>query len=423
MFNWLKLFPPYLTFLTIVLVILPTVAAGCLRFSLYKYLSDAANKVTRLVTPGKSRGQQPRIVDELESRYKRSIGQLEQVNTAAIIDGVYSQEKFRFFGLSLHCEQWDYFCKVLPNLLLAFGLLGTFIGITLNLYNLSQTISQMDGDVSNLAQQLQTPLQSMGIAFITSLIALICSSLLTLTNLRCNTNLAKYLLISSLEDYLDNVFKPKEQGDTRLDKAVNRMVEQQNEFLTRFHENVTAAVESSLGRIALQIANGNKEANNLAKQVYERFTETSGTLATGANTFKTTALFLDKQVQSMTEIVQHPNFVEYSKTLESSATIFREASQKIEQSQFADKLLSATKDLETAQNQFAQSASNLNQSTQSIETAIATLQTSGQNIIDLGNKISSLNQKSSQLIDSTQTILTENKDSFTQIHSELTRFS
>ncbi|WP_107669110.1 hypothetical protein [Cyanothece sp. BG0011] len=147
-------------------------------------------------------------------------------------------------------KKWDYFCRIFPNLLLAFGLFGTFLGITRNLYSLNETISNIGVEADNFIDQFQIPLQNMGIAFISSLIALACSSLLTLINLRCNTTSAKYALISSLEDYLDNILQPTIEGKTRLDKAINRMVDQQNEFLTRFHENVTQAVKSSLGSVA-----------------------------------------------------------------------------------------------------------------------------------------------------------------------------
>ncbi|MBE9170329.1 hypothetical protein IQ238_23345 [Pleurocapsales cyanobacterium LEGE 06147] len=229
MFELLNLIPSYLIYLTVTLVIIPTIAAVCLRYSLYQHLTNSAKKVNRLLAL-ESRGQQPKIVENLENRFRQAREKLEQVNTIALIDGVYSQEKFTCFGFSLRCEQWDYFCQTLPNLLLAFGLLGTFFGITLNLSNISQALEQGSPDVTNLIVQLQTPLQSMGIAFITSLIAIFCSSVLILINLRCNTNLAKSLLISSLEDYLDNIFQRSIEGISRLDLAINRMVKQQEEF-------------------------------------------------------------------------------------------------------------------------------------------------------------------------------------------------
>jgi hypothetical protein len=122
--------------------------------------------------------------------------------------------------------------RVLPNLLLAFGLLGTFLGITLNLTGISELINLSGGGDVNLSIKLQKPLESMGIAFITSLIGLVCSSLITVNNIIFNTNIAKFNLISCLEDYLDNILQPTVEGSSRLDKAVNRMVEKQEEFLT-----------------------------------------------------------------------------------------------------------------------------------------------------------------------------------------------
>ena len=257
MLDILKIFPPSLILLTVILVIFPTIFAVLLRHSLYQYLISSANKILRLLTY-ESRGKQPQIVENLEARFKTASLKLEQVNTMALIDGLYSQERLKFFGVSLRCEQWDYFCQTLPNLLLAFGLLGTLIGISSNLYNLSQTINQSTTNIDNLVSQLQAPLQNMGIAFSTSLTAIFCSSILIIVNLRCNTNFAKSLLISSLEDYLDNIFKVDVQGDTRLDKAVNRMVKQQAEFLNRFHQKVGQVLETTMGNAANKMVAANQ---------------------------------------------------------------------------------------------------------------------------------------------------------------------
>jgi methyl-accepting chemotaxis protein len=418
MFEWIKLFPPYLVFFTLLFVILPAILSSLIRITLYKYLQDSGEKVKRLIT-GRSRGKQPAIVDKLEARFKQASSKLESVNTSALIDGIYSEEEFSFLSKLLRCEQWDYFTRILPNLLLAFGLLGTFLGITLNLTNISEIIHQGNADNSSLVQNLQVPLQSMGIAFITSLIALLCSSVLTVINLRFNTNLARTWLISSLEDYLDNIFHPTIDGHTRLDKAVNRMVEQQNEFLTRFHDNVTKAVESSLGRVAQQIAEGNIEAASLAKQVYERLTETSGTLARGSETFLSSTLLLEKHINSLNEIVQHKNFVEYAQTLNFAVQAFLRASEKIEESQFANKLASATADLVISHNQFAESTSVLNQSTQSIESVIQDFQKSIQWMVDLGEKISLVNQQSAELLSANQNQIVFEEESFKKILTEL----
>jgi len=84
------------------------------------------------------------------------------------------------------------------------------LGITINLAGLSQTISQVEiADIQSLVEQLNQPLQGMGIAFVTSLVAVACSSLLIVINFFWNTTLAKSTLINNIEDYLDNIYLPQ----------------------------------------------------------------------------------------------------------------------------------------------------------------------------------------------------------------------
>ena len=327
-----QLIPFPLLILSIVLVIFPTIFTAIVRIRLYNHLVFLNDKVRRLINRG-SPGQTPTIIKDLEKRFQRASQNLEEVNTAALVDGIYSQEEFNFLGFPLRCHQWDYFSQALPNLLISFGLLGTFLGIVINLSSLIQTIDQVKAtDINNLVEQLQDPIQGMGIAFITSLIAVACSSLLTVINLKWNTNLAREDLISYLEDYLDNILQPTIEGNTRLDRAVNRMVENQEYFLTRFHQNVADAVESSLGKRVEEISKGNKEAADIAKQVYERFTESSGTISKAASEFKSV-------VDEMKPTVKE----------------FNQASETFQQSQFPEKLSEATQNLATIQQNFSNS--------------------------------------------------------------------
>jgi len=393
--EWWKLFPPYLLVLTVLLVILPTIAAICLRISLYSHLIFLESRVLRLINDS-SRGMQPQIVENLEQRFRQASSNLEQVNTFALISGLYSKEKFKFLGFSLRCVQWDEFCRYLPNLLVALGLLGTFLGITLNLFNLSLTITQLQRnnvtDVAVLFQKLQSPLQGMGIAFITSLLAVACSALLTVVNLRWNTNLAKSQLILSLEDYLDNVLQPTIEGHGRLDKAVNRMVEQQHEFLTRFHDNVTAAMERSLGKVAEQIAAGNREATELATRVYDRFSRAAGTIANAADEFNHAVAAMEATTEEFARVAQ----------------IF-------EQSQFAQKLSTATMGLVKTQAKFDRSTVSLAETVKSIERTGKILGSASQQLMKLLGEISSANQTTVQVLELHQ----QNQQSLHNIIPEL----
>ncbi len=399
MLDFFKIFPLELVLLTLIFVILPTIIAAILRHSLYRYLMDAANKVSRLLSSETSRGKQPKIVEDLEDRFRLASQKLEQVNTVALIDGLYSQEKLNFLGISLRCEQWDYFCQTLPNLLLAFGLLGTFIGISSNLYNLSQTINYSSDSVSELIAQLQIPLQNMGIAFFTSLTAIACSSILIGINLRCNTNFAKSLLISSLEDYLDNIFKIKIEGYSRLDLAVDRMVKQQEEFLTRFHVKVGEVLETTIGNAAKQMVKANQGFQNNVDNLVSRFNDVSSSLVTSTNNFQDSVATFQSQVNTVNDLV--PQFQVTSEKLEYSSNIYLEGATKIEKSKFSENLETTTTNLNSITTDLATTQKSFSQSTTFLGEQVHQISESHQQATSLAEQVySQLQQASSQLQDS-----------------------
>ncbi|PHJ68245.1 hypothetical protein VF14_32005 [Nostoc linckia z18] len=364
--------PLELIILTLLFVVLPSITTIFYRLALHRHLINLEEKVRRLINRQPS-GQQPKIVDKLQERFKEASSNLDQVNTAALIDQIYSQEKVGGFT----CEQIDYFCRILPNLLLAFGLLGTFFGITINLGTLSQTINQTNStNVSGLLAELKKPLEGMSIAFITSLTGLFFSTVLTLFNWLKNTSFAKYRLISSLEDYLDNIYHPKVQGDTRLDKIVNKMVSQQDQFLTRFGSTMRQAIEEPMKSVVKEMKQGNEEARHLATQVYERFYEAAGTISAAANEFKHTIDELNKK-----------------------SDVFKQSAEIFAKSQFPQKLSAATGDLATIQERFSQSAASLAETTKFIQQAVVEVQRCSGELTALGLDIKSSNQTAIQVLE------------------------
>ncbi len=298
-FNIIGLIPGYLILLAIVLVIIPTFVAILLRYVLYRHLKYLATKTKRLLA-GINLESTPKIIYELEERFVNSKVSLDQINTAAVIEGAYSQEKFYFLGLSLNCGLIDNFCRILPNLLLSFGLLGTFLGITFNLSNLSQTITQVDiNDVNNLVEELNQPLQGMGVAFTTSLIAIACSSLLTILNLLWNTNIVKSGLLNYLEDYIDNIYLPKIQPISSIEGAIDKF---SNDFEGMLHQ-LSNAIEESMTRAFSRIESSantfEKAANVLDTSAFpERLAAATNDLAIAQNQFSQSSLVLQKSTQS-----------------------------------------------------------------------------------------------------------------------------
>lgn len=363
----------------IALLLVPSGITIVLRFALYNRLTFLEKRVRRLIHRS-DRGEQPEIVQQLETRYREASHNLEQVNTTALIDQIYSQEKV---GL-VSCEQVEYICRTVPNLLIAFGLLGTFLGITINLDSLSQTINQTNAsDVSSLIQQLQVPLRGMGIAFTTSLTGIFFSATITIINLFKNTSVAKYKLISALEDYLDNIYLPEVQGNSRLDKAVDRLVNEFTGFLSRFGTTVREAVESSLGAKIQQIVDVNKQANELAIRVYKGFQESSGTISSATTEFKYAITGFEGAVAATI----------------ANAEKYQQAAQLFENCQFPKKLSDATANLEYAQDNFAKSAFRLANASQAIETAITEILNTSKVLANLGEECNTLNHNSIQALE------------------------
>lgn len=70
MLNFIQQLPPYLVFLTIILVVIPSVVTIYLRWLLHKHLVFLENRVRRLINRGE-RGNQPEIINELEKDLRK----------------------------------------------------------------------------------------------------------------------------------------------------------------------------------------------------------------------------------------------------------------------------------------------------------------------------------------------------------------
>lgn len=338
MMAWLTLFPPYLLALTVLLVILPTVMAILIRIALYRYLRACARIVKRPIDRD-SPSKYPQIIETLESletKFKQVIQDVDRVNTSALVDELYNKEEFPFWIFSLRCVKWDYFGNILPNLLLAFGLLGTFLGITLNLTEIGSLVQGESLDSGHLIENLKVPLQSMGIAFFTSLIALICSSILTVFNFFFNTNIARIDWIASLENYLDNTLHPEIIEGSPLD----RMIKQQGEFL---------------------------------ESIKQALTDNSAVFSSSVTSFSDSVKSFEERLDRLEIIIQHENFIEYSATLERCVSDFQKTIDTLERSKVTTNLVTATQNLNSTQEQLSNTIQALQDCSNLIEKTMETL--------------------------------------------------
>lgn len=163
-----------------------------------------------------------------------SKNQQEKINKLALIEKRCSEnQELKIWERNKRSYQ------ALPNSLLAIGLLGTFLGITMNLFLISRNTA---GEL-----QLQTALPdiigSMAIAFVSSLAALAGSVFLTKFHPTYDLDIEKEKLLISLEDYLDNDFFISQNQPTVGDKidvlikSIDNYSKSLNNFITTLPKN------------------------------------------------------------------------------------------------------------------------------------------------------------------------------------------
>ncbi len=462
MFGLLGLIPQYLLIFILLFIILPSAIAVFVRIFLHKEILGIANIID-------SKDKSKLII--IQKAFKEASVGIKLTNTLALLETFYNEQKI--FGLSY--DKWDYFCKLLPNLLITFGLLGTFLGITLNLGDISGIINQNGTNSSFVVGNLKAPLQSMSIAFASSLFAILFSAILTIINFIWNTELAKNNLFSLLEDYLDNDYSvPEIDLEFKIKKVLNSVLyppteNQNNIFQDNFEQLLNRVLEKTLDPFSQTLSNSAKTFNDavtsfkseadVIKQSATSIQESFGKLETGVTIFKeasdnivkasgaientqnqlhnwvnrfdTTQDTFNKSVQKFTDNIETlinsntasigtiitigTRLEESSKIFDVSSKNFIKASKTIEKSEFPEKLLSASQHLD----RFSESAYTLNQSTQTMQEIIHNFHTSIDQISSLGEDIKKLNQQSVEIININEQRLIKEEEKLNKIQIEL----
>jgi uncharacterized phage infection (PIP) family protein YhgE len=326
----------------------------------------------------------PDILEELEKRYRNACAVLEQVNTIALVRQIFKNQKLD----NISYEKVDYFCRLVPNLLIASGLMGTFLGITLNLTQVHKIINNSQTtEIQELIVKLKPSLQSMGLAFGTSLLALAGSVLLSVLYYRWNTSLMQARLLILLEDYLDNIYQPTVEGHTRLDKVVDKMEKNFDVFLANFGTTVRVSVEEAFRGNLTRLTEAHENLAEQAIEMYASFRESSSTFDGSANTMRATVQKFQNISQNLTSTIN-----QLSNTLKNSSS-----------------------ELANTQRELSQSVMLLYSATQSNDQAVTTLKSATENVLALADGIGELNQNSSVILETTR----HNQDDLAKIIPQL----
>lgn len=234
----------------------------------------------------------------------------EKLNSISIIEKAWTE--------NLELQRWERdkrSYQSLPNLLLAIGLLGTFLGITINLFLLGRNTA---GKIE-LQQALSDIVGGMGIAFGSSLVALFFSIVLTRFYSIHILEIEKERIIIGLENFLDNEHIPQIlRGKTLIDRVnslintIDNYSHNMHNLLTEFPQAIKDLHESATASSNLI----NTSANSFAAKV----TQASDAMQRGANT-------LDNASQKLIGITT--NFSEDLSNLLRSAESINNATQSM----------------------------------------------------------------------------------------------
>ncbi|MCS7292178.1 MAG: hypothetical protein RMI89_04290 [Gloeomargarita sp. SKYBB_i_bin120] len=229
----------------------------------------------------------PQLVRKLEIKVSRFLQSHDEVNTSALIERELADEPL-LHKLSL--EKAEYVTGVVPNLLIAVGLLGTFLGIAISLNAVRDTLARPDLNLADLTSELSKQIDGMTVAFISSLVSLLWGIILVVVNSIWNTTIARRKLFANLEILLDHELEIQDRSPTtRLIRSIENNF---RVFLDSFYETVRSAIEKPLERQIGNLTELNRENAELARQIYIHFGNAAGNLLTGANTFQTAAQIL-----------------------------------------------------------------------------------------------------------------------------------
>ncbi len=318
------------------LVVGLTFIVAAIRITLRKDLDKLISQVKKLIAEGDVTLKHS-IIEEAEKRINAYANRADRFDASVIIDQIYSRNKL---GIASR-DSWDFLCRSFPNVLISFGLLGTFVGITSNLSSIQGILKTSHGATEQIIARLEEPLNGMATAFGSSLIALVCGIGLTFVNLVCNTTVAKYRFLSLLEDYLNSQVATTPTG-LILTEIQGSLRSFRQEMVSVFKNEIAQAIGNSFTSQITQITEENKRLTANLNSLVTGFRDSATKISNSSEAFQYAASVLSGSELS--------NSVDrFSNTIEQVTATFEETSSSIAQS--SSQLVEATEKLDTyAQN-------------------------------------------------------------------------
>lgn len=245
-------------------------------------------------------GDERNLVTSARTRYKRAAERIEDVDAHAIAAGELSSfEAVRIGKLRLSLAAITELAGSAPGVFVTIGLLGTFVGLVLNLGELGSILNMGNGSDSAvtpgaLVQQLGGILAPMSTAFVSSLGGVFFSLLYWLVALLMGANRIFEDLESLLTAYLEQVVQADCNRYSLLKASVQNMELCLAEFMSKFGERVGAAIENALNRKISDVFDSIKQGGDALVKYANVMDEGAKQMTQSGNAFYKAAVIFDR---------------------------------------------------------------------------------------------------------------------------------
>jgi len=212
-------------------------------------------------------GDERNFVTSARTRYRRAAERIEDVDAHAIASGeLSSYETFRIWKWRISMGALSEIMGSAPGVFITIGLLGTFLGLALNLNELSNILSVGSDSTSaspgDLVDRLGGILAPMSTAFVSSLGGVFFSLLFWITGLVMGANRVASDAESLLVGYLEQIVQADCNRFSLMRASVERMELCLAEFMSRFSERVGQAIDEAMSKKVEAVFNAIKAGSD-----------------------------------------------------------------------------------------------------------------------------------------------------------------
>jgi hypothetical protein len=202
-------------------------------------------------------GDERNFVTSARTRYRRAAERIQDVDAHAIASGeLGSFELLKLGKWRMNIGALAELMGSAPAVFITLGLLGTFVGLALNLSELSSILDSGDGSSASpgdLVQRMSGVLAPMSTAFISSLGGVFFSLLFWLISLVLGSNRLLDETETLLTAYLEQIVQADCNRFSLMSASLERMELCLAEFMSKFGERVGVAIDTAMNSKISQV--------------------------------------------------------------------------------------------------------------------------------------------------------------------------